>query len=101
MNAIKKHLKLLIGIAAVLMILVGVAAIMRSGNLESGSMRQWMTASADRRAAAVKILTGTEEHSELMVACLDKIASLPDSSDMPVKDATTLCFMGIQLRENI
>lgn len=32
---------------------------------------------------------------------LDKIAALPDSGEMAVRDAASLCHTGIQLKENI
>lgn len=98
---LKKYIKFIIG--AAVLVLVGVAffLIMRSSDLESGTMRNWRAASAARRETTVKILTGGEEHTELMMQCMDKIATLPDSFEMPIKDAASLCFMGIQLKENI
>ncbi len=101
MQIAKKYFKLFIGIAAILVIAVGVFFVMQSGNLESGNMNNWVGASIERRAAAVKILTGSEDHTDLMVACMDKIATLPDAAVMPVKDAASLCYVGIQLRDNI
>jgi hypothetical protein len=98
---VKKYFKLLIGIAAIILFAVVFFFLNRSSDLENGNLKRWNTASAERRAAAVKILTGTDEHAELMVQCLDKIAALPDSTDMPVKDAASLCFVGIQLKDNI
>lgn len=101
MKTLKKHFKLLIGVAALILVAVVFFFASRATDLENGNMRNWVAASHDRRVAAVKILTANEEHSDLMVECLNKIASLPDSGEMMVKDAASLCFMGIQLKENI
>ena len=101
MNTLKKHLKLIIGIAVLILFAVVFFFIAQAKDLENGNMRHWVSASAERRVAAVKILTGDEKYTELMVQCLDKVATLSDAADMPIKDAASLCFMGIQLKDNI
>lgn len=101
MDAFKKHLKLTIGIAVLLFVAIVFFFYHKASNLENDTMRHWTNASIERRSAAVKILTGTDDNTELMVQCLDKISTLPNSSDMTVRDATSLCFMGVQLKDNI
>ncbi|HNY25283.1 MAG TPA: hypothetical protein PKJ33_01915 [Alphaproteobacteria bacterium] len=101
MDAFKKHFKLVIGISALILFAVIFFFYHKASNLENNSMRNWATASEERRAAAVKILTGTDENTELMVQCMDKVANLPNSADMSVRDATSLCFMGVKLKNNI
>ncbi len=101
MKFIKKYLKIFIGIAVLILCGCVFFFVQRSSDLENGNMRNWLAASSDRRVAAVKIMTGSDDHTELMVACLDKIAALPDSGEMAVRDAASLCHTGIQLKENI
>lgn len=101
MNFIKKYLKIFIGIAVIILCGCIFFFVQRASDLENGNMRNWGAASVEQRAAAVKILIGGEEHTDLMVACMDKIASLPDSGEMMVRDAASLCYTGIQLRENL
>ncbi|MDR1338149.1 MAG: hypothetical protein LBJ73_03945 [Rickettsiales bacterium] len=98
---VKKYMKLLIGVAAVILFAVAFFIMNRSSDLETGNLKHWKSASLARRGAAAQILTGTDEHTDLMVRCLDKVASLPDSADMPVKDAASLCFTGIQMKDSI
>jgi hypothetical protein len=100
-STLKKYIKLFIGIAAIILFAVVFFFLNKAADLESGGMKHWKTASVERRAAAVSILTGTDENSELMVRCLDKIATLPDSADMSVRDAASLCMMGVRLKDNI
>lgn len=100
MNFIKKYLKIFIGVA-VLVLAVGVFFFaQQSGDLEGASLKKWRNADLARRSAAVQILVASDEYTELLVQCVDKIASLPDSSEMAVKDAVSLCYTGIQLKEN-
>lgn len=101
MEDFKKHLKLFIGIAALILFAVVFFFYHKASNLENNSMRNWATASEERRGAAVRILTGTDENTKLMVRCMDKVSTLPNSADMSVRDAASLCFMGIQLKDNI
>ena len=70
-------------------------------SLESAQLKDWRSATVERRIAAAKVLTASENNLELLVACVDKMASLPDSSDMPVRDAMELCFVGVQLKNNM
>lgn len=101
MDIIKKHLKLYIGIAVLILVAVVFFFLTKSADLENGNMKHWSAASNERRVSAVRILTGSEENTELMVQCLNKVAKLPDATDMPIKDAASLCYTGIQLKENI
>lgn len=99
---LKKYLKFIIGICVLLLVVFAFVTIPRkSTSLESANLKDWRAASIERRIAAAKILTANDTNLELLVACVDKMASLPDSGDMPVRDATELCFMGIKLKDNI
>ena len=97
----KKHIKFVIGIAVLILVALTFFMSMRKNDLENGTLRNWISASEARRIAAVKILTGSEDDTELMTACLDKMSALPDSGKMKIKDAASLCLTGIKLKENI
>jgi hypothetical protein len=99
---LKKYLKFIVGIFALLIVVfVFVIVPRKSASLETSTLKDWQSASLERRMAAAKILTATDTNLDLLVACVDKMATLPDSADMPVRDATELCFVGIKLKENI
>lgn len=101
MNFVKKWLKVFIGIAALIMVIIVAFFAMRSNDLEGGTLKNWRAASVDRRAAAARILTASDDNTELIVACVDKIATLPDSGEMAVRDAVSLCHTGVQLKQNM
>lgn len=100
MTFFKKYLKFFIGIAVLLLTIVVFFIAQRSGDLEGSTLKKWRGADIERRTAAVQILVASDKHSELLVKCVDKIASLPESGEMAVKDAVSLCYTGIQLKEN-
>lgn len=101
MHFVKKYLKFIIGIAVLIFAIIVFLLAQRSSNLESEILRNWPSASLERRQAAVKILTASDENTDLLVQCVDKIASLPESSEMAVKDAVSLCYTGLLLKENV
>lgn len=101
MQFIKKYLKFIIGVCVLILVIVLFFMAQRSNDLESGYIKDWRAASLERRTAAVKILVASDNNSELLVQCVDKIATLPESGEMAIRDAVSLCYTGIQLKENI
>jgi hypothetical protein len=101
MKIIKSNLKLVVGILAlVLAAYVFFIAMKAQSNLEERNLRAWLSASDSSREASVEILTGTKENSDLMIACISKMASMPDSGKVKIRDAAALCSVGIELRSN-
>lgn len=101
MNVIKRYFKLFVGICVLVMVLVVFFFAQRSSTLETGTLKDWRGATLERRIAAAQIMTGENKNIDLLVACIDKMATLPDSSEMAVRDAASLCHTGIQLKENL
>ena len=77
---IKKYLKIIIGIMVLLLVLFVFVQTQKTTSLETGTLKDWRSASIARRENAVKILTATDDNLNLLVACVDKMAGLPDSS---------------------
>ncbi len=101
MKFIKKYFKLFIGICVLVMVVLVFFFAKRGETLEIGTLKDWRSASIDRRVASVQILTASEENNDILVACIDKISTLPDSSEMAVRDAISLCQTGLKLQQNM
>jgi hypothetical protein len=101
MDFIKKYLKLFIGVGVLILVLVVFFFAKRSNVLETGTLKDWRAASLDRRISAAQIMVGADKNSDLLVACIDKMATLPESGEMAVRDAASLCQTGIILKENL
>ncbi len=101
MKFIKKYLKIIIGVGVLIFVVMVFVGAQQSTNLESGTLKDWRAASQEQRAAAAQIITAGTENNELLVACVDKMAALPDSAETTIQTALTLCYTGIQLRSNI
>lgn len=101
MNFIKKYFKIFIGIAVLILAIVVFFFAQRSSALETSTLKDWRTAPMDRRISAIQIMTGADKDVELLVACVDKMATLPDSGEMMVRDAASLCYTGNQLKQSL
>lgn len=101
MKFIKKYFKLFIGVCVLVMVVLVFFFAKRGESLEIGTLKDWRSASIDRRVASVQILTASEENNDILVACIDKISTLPDSSEMAVRDAISLCQTGLKLQQNM
>lgn len=100
-NFFKKYFKLIIGIA-VLVLAVSVFFMLqyKTTTLEGGNLEKWTFGSIEAKVSTVQILTENSKNTDLIVQCVDKMATFNDSGDFAVRDAIKLCNMGIQLREN-
>ncbi len=95
----RRGVKIFIGAAAIIVVAASFFASMHSSSLESGDLRTWKKAPVERRAAAVRVLTAGADNNDLLVACVDKIASLDGADEMAVRDAVSLCYTGAQIKQ--
>ena len=101
MKVIKKYFKLFIGISVLLMMIIVFFFYTKSNNLENDTLRHWKSSSIDQRLTAIKLLTATDNNTDKILNCVDKISSIPDSYSMSVKDAVKLCFVAINIKNSI
>ena len=101
MDFIKKYIKLFIGVAVLILVLITFFFAKRSNVLETGSLKDWRAASTENRMAAAQILAGTDTNTDLLTACITKMSQLPESGEMAIRDAASLCQTGIKLKENL
>lgn len=101
MNFVKKYFKIFIGISVLILAVIVFFFAQRSSTLETSTLKDWRSAPMDRRISAIQIMTGADNDIELLVACVDKMATLPDSGEMMVRDAASLCYTGNQLKQSL
>ncbi len=100
MHVLKNHFKLVVGIAVILLTVMAFFIFMKHGDLENAELRSWISASESRKIATVKILSGGEEDVDVIVQCISKMAAMPDAGRMKIRDAASLCAVGIALNKN-
>lgn len=101
MKFLKFSLKFVLGVLVLLAVVWIFTQTQKPTALETGMLKDWRAASNERKLGAIKILTASDGDLDLLMKCVDKMATLPDSGDMPVRDATELCLVGIKLKDNI
>lgn len=97
---IKRYIKLIIGIFTILFVFCVFIFSQKSVHLESKNLRHWRSVSDDQRASIVQVMIASDENLDLIVQCVNKISTLPESSGMAIRDAVELCFLGIKLQNN-
>lgn len=101
MNFIKKYFKILIGAGVLVLALFVFTMSLQSKDLSTGTLKSWLSANNDERISTVQTLVGGDKNIDILVACVDKMASLPDAGEMTIADAARLCNLGMQLKENL
>ncbi len=64
---------------------------------ENVNMKKWLNLTSEQRALTIEHIIKDVQDKELLIKCLDKIAELPNSNEMLIKDATVICYSGIQM----
>lgn len=101
MKSFKTFLKIFIGIGVLVLVIIIFSFTIRSTDLETGNLAEWKKAPLERRMAATQVIIASDENLDLLVACVDKIATLPDSTEMTVRDAISLCDTGVKLKAHL
>ncbi len=98
----KSVLKFLLGIAVLLAVIFIFFHTQSSNDLAVGNLKNWAAASAEQRTTTARVIVASDDANiDLIVACVNKMAALPDSHEMIVRDAISLCYTGIILKENL
>ena len=98
----KSVLKFVLGICVLLTVFFVFFHTQQSNDLAAGNLKNWASASADQRTTTARVVVASDDADiDLIVACVNKMSTLPDSHEMIVRDAISLCHTGIILKENI
>ncbi len=64
---------------------------------ENSNMKKWADLTVEQRTQTLERIIKNISDQELLMKCVDKIASLPNSNEMLIKDAAVICYTGIQM----
>lgn len=85
-------------IIAVLAVFVVLGIFIRPGaTFENARMKKWLVLNDQQRVETLNRIVKNIDNEELLLKCVDKIADLPDSNEMLIRDAVAICYSGIQL----
>ena len=66
-------------------------------SFENSNMGKWVSLSDSQRIETLQKIIPNIENQDLLLACMNKIATLPESSNMIIQSAASLCHNGIKL----
>lgn len=93
---VKRALKITIALG-VLTVLVFLGFFVKYNHtFENSNMTKWLDLSEKQRVATLQRVVPEYENQELLMQCVTKIAHLPDSDKMDIRDAISLCYNGIK-----
>ena len=85
-------------IFAVLFVFVVLGIFVRpTSTFENAHMKKWLVLDEQQRISTLNRMVKNADNQDLLFKCVDKIAILPDSNEMLIRDAIALCYNGIQM----
>lgn len=95
---IKRCIKIIIALGILCVLGILGFFVKRTYAYENANMPKWMTLSEIQRVAILnRVVPGFDENSqELLIQCVTKIAQLPDSDKMSIRDSIVICYNGIK-----
>ena len=96
-----RHIKLFIKISIitfVLSVFIVLGIFVRpSHTFENANMKRWLSLNEEQRIETIKHITKDNKSQGLLTQCVNKIAKLPNSNEMMIRDAVVLCYNGIKI----
>lgn len=101
-ETMKFVLKFFLGIAVLVIAFFVFFNTQKANDLATHNLKHWAATSVEQRTATTRVIMASDEADiDLITACVNKMATLPDAHEMIVRDAISLCHTGIILKENI
>lgn len=94
---IKRILKVTIASCVLLLLVILGFFVNHTYTFENSNMQKWLTLSNEQQIQTVKRIVPNLEDNTLLIQCVSKIAGLPDSEKMDIRDAVALCYNGIKI----
>jgi len=94
---IKRILKISIAGIVVLVLIVLGFFVNRTYTFENSNMKKWLELSDEQQIKTLKRVVKKSDNDDLLIQCVTKIAELPDSEKMDIRDAVVLCYNGIKI----
>ena len=101
---IKRLTKILVATGVFVLLVVLGFFVKHNYTFENSNMKKWLSLSESQQIQTLKrVITDVEnlENRDLLIQCITKIALLPDSETMDIRDAASLCYNGIKINSDV
>lgn len=96
---IKNFIKISVASMLVISFIVLTFFVKHKHTFENSNMNKWISLNDMQRITTVQRIIPGFQNDDLFMACMNKIATLPDSDNMMIQSAVALCYNGIKLNE--
>jgi len=96
---IKTFVKVSVAFGLIILFFVLGVFVKHTHSFENSNMKTWVSLSETQRLDTLHKIIPNIENIDLMLACMNKITTLPESSNMVIQSAASLCYNGIKLNE--
>ena len=94
---IKTFIKIFVASGLVVSFIILTFFVKHTHTFENFNMKKWTTLTYSQRVSTVHRVISDFTPNDLFMACMDKIATLPESDNMLIQSAVSLCYNGIKL----
>lgn len=95
---IKRIIKIAIATVVLLSLILLGFFVKHNHNFENSDVNKWLVLSEDEQKSTVsRVIPDYDDSDDLLIQCVTKIANLPDSEKMSVRDAIVICYNGIKM----
>jgi len=94
---IKKFIKISVASGLIILFIFLGFFIKHKRSFENSNMGKWIALTDLQRIETLQKIIPNIEDQDLLLACMNKIATLPESSNMIIQSAASLCHAGIKL----
>jgi len=94
---IKNFIKILVASSLVVSFIILTFFVKHTHTFENANMNKWLSLTDNQRLITVQRIIPNFESDDLFMMCMNKIAGLPESSNMLIQSAISLCYNGIKL----
>lgn len=101
LQKIKLFIKILIVLVVCCIFIVFGFFVKPIRTFENSNMKRWATLAEQDRIMTIQRIVPNAENQDLLLDCVTKISSLPNSNEMLVRDATVLCYNGINFNKAV
>ena len=100
---LKRFVKISVACCVAMLLIVLGFFVKHIYTFENSNMKKWLSLSEQQQILTVKRIVpdfDVLENGDLLIQCITKIAQLPNSESMDIRDAVSLCYNGIKINAN-
>ena len=97
---IKRIVKISVATAVCVVLITLGFFVKHNYTFENSNMLKWLELTKQQQIDTLNRVVSDYESPELLLQCVTKIAQIPDSEKMEIRDAIVICYNGIKINQD-